>query len=462
MPPRGIDTVRRVAGVNELAQRYCLSLDEIKRRATLKAVPVSDLEALPKLGACKRLREGLKAVFYPTEQCCRIIQEDAGRARAHALSVYAANDPIGWGYDGVEIGNWDAPNLLTGLAGSGKTALLAATNRVLGRCWTVYVDQSHPKVDLVGHRLVLLTDKSSVIQALQPLGPPPVARGDVRLKDPMLRAEAARWQRQSGNCLFGVDELQGMTQSEGATTLITKTLLAFGTLQTPWTAGSNYSLCWKLLKRPSEAQHRLLSQPVVLCPDPPESDDWLSVLAEYEVVCGEYFSFSLVAMAEQLWKLTAGIKRNLIELLVNAYSVSRDQFSQKVYWQHVIGAYRSRGYGVFREEVQCLIRHRGQGGALRTDLECPFKGAEDRDEFRSFMDALDKARSEEVAAATIQAAMTAEEKRETKALERKLGKRSKSSVQPPSMARRARPTLQEMQEAHRRRLASIKNRRAVK
>jgi hypothetical protein len=94
-----------------------------------------------------------------------------------------------------------------------------------------------------------------------------------------------------------------MAQSETASTLITRTLLAVAEVGLPWFYTANYSLVWKLLGRPSEAIQRLIGHPIVVLPDPPMSQDWSALMKEFDVVLVHVFEFKLVDRSTDLWKL---------------------------------------------------------------------------------------------------------------------------------------------------------------
>jgi len=111
----------------------------------------------------------------------------------------------------------------------------------------------------------------------------------------------ARWIYRRGCCLIAIDELQFLTQSEQANVLVCQVLLAVTYVGVPMVFISNYSLCHRLLKRPPEAIQRLLTRPLILVPDLPDSDDWRNLLAEYQKAVPNLFIFSFVDRAKDLW-----------------------------------------------------------------------------------------------------------------------------------------------------------------
>lgn len=214
----------------------------------------------------------------------------------------------------------------------------------------------------------------------------------------------------TGPCLLGVDETQFMTQSDNASALVTRTMLAIADVQIPWFMIANYSLCWKLLNRPAESTQRLLGRPTILLPDPPGSEDWMALLLEYQVIAGGVFEFKLADNPVGLWNLSAGLKRELVKLLVNAYRMARRRGATKVIWQDVLDAFASVEFSVPRRDINLLIAHAAQGGDLRKDLECPFSGTEIDCRKEAYADQLRQARNEKLAEKVVTAAMTGSEK----------------------------------------------------
>ena len=391
--------------------RDALDLDVIRQRATVRGTALHGLNSLPIEVACSLLRDGLKAVFLPTERCCTLIRREVERALAHALKVY--QDPkevLRTGYSGFMSVEPYMPTLITGPAGSGKTQLRLAIGRVLNGRREVWIDESHPRVPLIDYVECAVGNQKSVSGVLRPLAGPEIAAGRVKIKAPELPDQCARWQRLCGTCLLGADEMQFMTQSANATVLITSTMLAIAELQLPWFAIANYSLGWKLSSRPAEATQRLLGNPTLMLPDPPDSADWVALLNEYEVVAGELFSFKLTSQTIGFWNLSAGLKRELVKLLVHSYRLARRSGAKTITWEHVKLAFASVEFSVPRRDINLLIAHAAQGGDLRKDLECPFSGTEINEQKQAYEEKLRQARAAKVADELIRSAMTGSEK----------------------------------------------------
>lgn len=76
---------------------------------------------------------------------------------------------------------------------------------------------------------------------------------------------------------------------------------------------------------------------------------------------------------DEIHRLTAGLKRLVIALIVTAYRAARALGQKQVYMADLRNAYKSLAYTVYREDVEALTRLAVQGRAPgRKDLVCPF------------------------------------------------------------------------------------------
>lgn len=391
----------------------------IKARAESFGSCAVNLSAMEVEEACRNLEIGLKEVLLVTAQLEAAIRSEIERALAHSRLVYtSSNSALEATYSGVAADDGVTPSFITGLAGVGKSRLRLATQRVLAGKGTVALDAAHPTVPLVDYVDCVIGKKASVSAVLRALASPALSYTNVKIGSEELGRECARWLRVCGVCLVGGDETQFMAQSAGASTLITRTLLALADLQVPWFVIGNYSLGWKLRNRPSEATQRLLSRPVVLLPDPATSQDWVALLSKYQAVLEQALSFRLSDHQIELWNYCAGLKRLLVNLLVIGYSIARRSGCTETSWDHIRQAYGSVRYSASRDDVELLIAHAGQKGSLRKDLLCPFKGPEIQASAEVFEDQLREARNATVALKTVQASMNRQERSAFDAIEK--------------------------------------------
>jgi hypothetical protein len=437
----------------------------IKRRGETRGGVLDDLAALDADEASLLLEKGLKEVVLVTEEGEIIIRSLIQRARAYAKLIYKdPHAPLKATYHGLPPEDSVVPTIITGLAGVGKSVMRSALQRTLFEKELVCIDEAHPPVPHVAFAECIVKQRSSLSAVLRSLSSPEVASGQVKVRELDMPGQCARWLRMCGTCLFGVDETQFMAQSENATTLITKVLLSLAELQAPWFVICNYSLIWKLRKhRPSEAQQRLLADPVVLMPDPPLSADWERLLEEYQVVLGPAVGFKLMDHPVELWNYCAGLKRQLCKLVVLSYRKARSEGASAILWAHVTKAFESDKYSVARGEINRLIACSGQSGDLPLDLKCPFDGPEIRSKTEAYAAKLREARQEKVSSVTILAAMNAQERRAVAQIER-----SAEPPEPPAkVLQLARPkkaprTLDSLLEAGQDFMASLPNKKGEK
>jgi len=449
--------VKRAPNPKDWTARYeeALSPKVIKERATVRAVALPSLDALNVEEACRLLELQLKAVFVVTARCLDIIQLLVGRALAHARLVYA--DPrsaLRAMYDGVSLSEEPyIPVLITGPAGVGKSKLREAVARVLPGRREVYVDESHPNVPLNDYELLVVAGRKSQLELLRPLASPEVAVGRAKIRQDKIALEAARWQRFCGCCLLGADELQFLSQSASASTLLTSTMLCLADVRIPWFAMLNYSACWKLLARPAEAGQRLLKMPVVMHPDAPDSDDWRALMCEYDVVCKKVCAFKLVDKRSELWRLSAGLKREVVALLAHAYRLCRMRGAKRFTWTDILKAYASVEFYASRTDVELLIAHAAQGGVLSHSLACPFQGKSIEIPEQAYRANLLKAREVKLNRSVLEAALN---KKEIEAIE---GISAASNPVPspkrPPKKKHKRPTLEALLAAGRRRRQNL-------
>lgn len=428
----------------------------IKSRGESRGRPLQSHMTLDVEAACKAIQEGMEEVVLVTAQLEAIATTLIQRAKAHAANVYV--DPgavLKLAYDGVDIEGFVTPMFLTGLAGIGKSRLRTVLRRVLPGRRMIQVDAAHPAVPLIDFIDGNIGRKVSPSAVVKSLVEEVLGLGDWKGNAGAVE-ECARVLHLSGACLVGADEMQFMTQSASAGALITRTLLSLADLQVPWFVIGNYSLGWKLRERDPEATQRLICDPVVMVPDLPGSLDWENLLREYQVVLAEVLDFKLLNYQVELWNLSAGIKRELVSLLVISYRISRRAGSTQVSWSHVRQAFASASFSVARADVSALISNAGQGGKIKKGLRSPFDGPEIQAAIGSYSEKLREARAEKIASASVKASMNRREREAIENIEKTAEASPAMPAQVIKLRNRRKPrTLENMQEAAHDFLASL-------
>ena len=384
-------------------------LDVIRQRTRIRAEPLHLLHQDPAKLATARMHHALSRIFYPTQRSCEIIQSVVQAALGHAQMYHASSHAhLSRAYlDKLDIEPY-VPMMLTGLAGTGKTQIRKAIGRLLSEESTIKPDAGHGEMPLVSMRSIAVRSRNRLSSLLLPLANPELANRSARLKVGDLPDACAHWLHMTGVCLVVVDELQFLTQSRSANTFVAQALLAITYLRTPVLVLANYSLGHRLKRRPSEELQRLLGQHMVLLPDPPDSADWQTILREYQRTVPDVFTFDFVKQATSLWAFSAGVKRELVTLLVLAYDLARKKRRTEVSWADVEVAYTTSEYSMSRRDIEALKLYGIGSSALREDLQCPFPIA--ASEEAAYAQALRKSRSSEVAVQCLDAVLTQRER----------------------------------------------------
>jgi hypothetical protein len=361
---------------NPWAARFEPLLDKeiIKQRAFVTVPKITGFYAMSRELACRQLENALKTVFYPTTQCVDILHRLVDSAYAHCVTtypdgktflsgVYAKNSPLSDFYPAI---------LLTGLAGTGKTQLMNALSRIQIPDYELIVNKEHSPFPIKGGWRLVVNARSNPVDILKTLSQ---TDGSAATLIDKCRKIAFR----DGRPFLSADEFQFLTGSSNANTRVTQALLLLAYIGIPWCYNANFSLVARLLKRPEEDRQRLLSDWIILQPDPASSKDWIETLQSQKNVAPEILTFDPSADASDIHSYTAGRKRATTKLLVIA---CRQEHSRRgtVNITAIREAYHSQEYAVYREESEILATQAIQNNPHKTrkDLWCPLplqKGA---------------------------------------------------------------------------------------
>lgn len=377
-----------------------LNREEIRRRVAQRPIPLYGMNGISPTAAGIAIENALSRVFYPSEQCLDILLEWITVASTHSAKVYGSHHAFLEGVYQAEppLPDFSFPFCLSGLAGTGKSALHKALGRIMPARTTVTAADG-TVFPLESHRAITVRASSTPKDILVTLAQ---REGGVGMLSKTVRKHAYR----DGWAFLCLDEFQFATQSDKANTRIVQMLMAMCYIGIPAAFIANFSMVHKLHARNQEDIHRLLSKPRLLHPESRDSEDWRILLYWYRELAPEVFAFDPQGDAGAIHDLTYGVKRALVSLLRIAF-VNACASGRQVTTATLERAYKTADYAIFRDEIEALHRLCPGNRNNRKDLWCPISGAPNVGEQQTTW-AEERQRRTDLRA--LQASMTAEER----------------------------------------------------
>jgi hypothetical protein len=394
--------VTRPSESSRWAAPFSIAREHISSFLTRSGKPLVGIGQLP-LGQIRDVvNAALEEVVVLSEDVCDLLFNLLQRPLRYAQTNYSSDrqfietiyDECARPLDPV------MPICLTGLEGTGKTQIACALERLLRPQHSVSI-HGHGRHDILPFKRLVFGRQWGHAAITRILGRPPGG-------DP---STLARWLYGNGVCFLAVDEMQFFTQGETSNARTAKLLLEIASWGKPWLYAANFSLIRKLRKRPPEEQDRLLENCQVLVPEGPDDPSWARLLREYQTVLQHILSFRLLDHREELWNLTAGVKRYLRMLLSYAVEFVRHAGKAKLSWDDLIAAHRSSGFSVTRGNVRCIIEANLSATKELTPQHRDFVSPLESAAADSYRFHLKVARDREVAAMIAEAALSPAEKK---------------------------------------------------
>jgi len=398
-----------VASESPWAERFValVDKDEIRRKITVLPRPFTDYQKLPPAQASLEFKARLDEMYFPGAQCVEIIAEWVGLALEHCQRHYREPQSFLAAVYGEEVPlrAFSFPMCLTGLAGTGKSKLLTAFERLMPPDAT-FVTNDKTTFRMESHRVLTVQARASATDILIALTG---QNGNARMLTGVARKRAYR----DGWAFLGVDEFQFLTQSDKANTRLVQLLMLVSYVGIPVVFVSNFSMLHKLLRRNQEDRQRLLGNVRALFPEPPSSDDWANMLEWHKRIAPDVFEFDAKADAGAIHQLTAGINRAENKLLELAFRYAMES-GRAVGLRELEIAYRSRDYAVYRTDIEILSRLPFNAALKKAhpDLWCPF----DITPSPVSAEIFSAKREEKVGAAAVEASLNAAEREAFKAI----------------------------------------------
>jgi hypothetical protein len=345
--------------------------ETLKKMIFVEFSQLFDLGQVPVSVARLRLESALKNVFIPTTQILRLLREMLSIASEHSRKFYPDERTYRENLYKIDlVANAWPPICLTGLAGNGKSEVLSALCRILLDQGATISAQGLPPFPLQLIWAMRMWVRPNLMDMLRPFLNPLVSKELPNLAL-LIRAVAKRAYA-CGVSLVVVDEFQFVTLSTDANAKAAQMLMQLARIGPPLVYACNYSLLHKLFLRPQEERHRLLSNILVLRPDPPQSQDWINTIKGQVDVAPAELGIDPENDAEAIHRYTFGIKRLSADLLVRAYSHARETGNGVARLADVEWAYRSSGFSLHRNDVELLMKQVIENKKARNDLWCPF------------------------------------------------------------------------------------------
>lgn len=348
--------------------------DELVKRITVAGRPATGLHELAPAHAAEELRRRMEAIFIPDDQAIRLIRRVLGVARGHAEHYYPDRQSYLRGINGARPPLSEAPVIcVSGLAGTGKSEIAKAMRRFFQDGPTADPGSGYQPVSLESGWHVSVENATSLKSLLEQ----PVRGRLYGLRsfnsDAALREMASRLAFRHGASFLIADELQFGSLSTTANASITRLLYQLWYIGLPLVFIGNFSLLHRLMKRPPEDRHRLLSDPIVILPDTPDNPSVGALYEQYRLVSEGALCSAPSMHVEQIEHYCAGIKRNRKKLLILAYRIVRENGRDEVTGSDLEAAYLSCEFTIFRNEATILRTQDASKRKVRDDLWCPLE-----------------------------------------------------------------------------------------
>lgn len=365
------------AFVSTLAARF-QNLDDlnvIKERVTRIPKPDRDIADIPEYLIKSYIGKLLSNLYIPTTQELALLRKLVHTASAHCELTYRCDQQyIERLYTHFEdFATTDStPDIqtlicLTGPAGVGKSSVLHAMRRLLPAPTEVDLGARHGTICTHSHWHAQVHGRTTAAQLLESFSRTEHASADTKPKQ--IHSLSKKIAYKSGVSIFLLDELQFLTQSASANTAVTKFLFQLSHVGVPLVYAANYSLCRLLQRRHEQERQRLLASPVVLTASPPDSVDWSNYLRHLQSLLGSSLQVDLHQERYTVHRLTAGLKRLVVQLLKLGYALAWQAGQRHMALSDIRAAYDHTEYAVSRQQAEAMCSPHTSKSA---EYECPF------------------------------------------------------------------------------------------
>lgn len=364
--------------MKQLKDRFKIPPDDasIDQKIRIEPAPLEDLASYSIDSACLKLEKTMKEVFVPTPQIIKLMRLLCSIASEHVESWYL--DEATFRSNCYKRDLTRNPVYfstgLTGLAGTGKSALLRALVRLLADKGEFISIPDLPTFPLQTIWSMTMMNGENLNNLLKPFLP---LEEDEEITSNMLKnilTVVAKRAHTCGVALNIVDEFQFITSSSTANAKAAKTLMKLELIGPPLVFCANYDMINKLAKRPHQERQRLLSKLIFFYPDPASSQAWINTLEGQIGVMPEAISSDRAINPNRdgaaIHRYTFGQKRVSAKLLNISYRHSRERNDGVICLSDIEWAYKSSLFKLEREDVELLINQTITKKSARDDLWC--------------------------------------------------------------------------------------------
>lgn len=393
--------------------RAVANLKDLDKRINLVPEERVCWSKINEFNAAAAVQRILSKCYVPGESSKDAISKILSLALDNCMANFSSTHAFSLRVNSAKLSTQPAPVVcLTGLAGVGKSAVFDVIQRLVASLPDIAI-KSHGRVEHMPISRIQVHDRWSVKEMAMHFGLP--ERG----------CDIARALYRRGCCLIELDEIQFISTSALANTRASKLIYSTSLYGPALVYACNFSLGHKLKKRPHEERDRILSSPIVICPDLAESSEWKERVRVWSAVIGDLLDSPLTDRSEDLWELVVGINRSAISLIALSSALAVANKS-KLKWAHVEAAYKSEAFSIMRDDIAGIRRQSIERDVSRLDLVCPFESAGAAD----YLDVLRKMRRSRYSETAGIEAQTKSVKLDAQKKSRKGAERSKRTLKP--------------------------------